>query len=245
MVLQRGWLFLRLYMFIFVLSEPGTWRRYILLSIASLVCLLPRNNPFTDMFRAARRHFDNLIGPPQPPARPQRPQTGEQQPGGNGTDGNRPTTSTQQTARGTGMPTPEEHARRLLREHEARNPNTIRDTIYRIEQAVALFLASLIPGVGERHVRAREEARRIVQEEEEQRRRREEEERAQEQARESEVKSESSLTPSASQQIPRVNSIATSTGVEASTSPPETTSTNSEGLRMRNGESRDQASASS
>ena len=31
---------------------------------------------------------------------------------------------------------------------------------YWVEQAVALFLASLIPGVGERHVAAREEARR-------------------------------------------------------------------------------------
>ena len=36
----------------------------------------------------------------------------------------------------------------------------VRDTIFRVERAMALFLASLVPGVGERHVRAREEARR-------------------------------------------------------------------------------------
>ena len=36
----------------------------------------------------------------------------------------------------------------------------LRDVFYRVEQAAALFLASLIPGVGERHVAAREEVRR-------------------------------------------------------------------------------------
>jgi len=59
--------------------------------------------------------------------------------------------------------TPEEAAARLVRQHQDRNPNIIRDTLYRVEQAAALFLASLIPGVGERHVRAREEARREAQ----------------------------------------------------------------------------------
>jgi hypothetical protein len=38
----------------------------------------------------------------------------------------------------------------------------LRDMFYRLEQAVALFLASLIPGVGERHVAAREEQRRLA-----------------------------------------------------------------------------------
>lgn len=33
----------------------------------------------------------------------------------------------------------------------------------RVERGFALFVASLIPGVGERHVRAREEARREVE----------------------------------------------------------------------------------
>ena len=71
------------------------------------------------------------------------------------------------------MPTPEEAARRLLQQQNRHNPNPMLDFLYRIEQGVALFLASLIPGLGERHVQAREQARRILEEEE--RRLREEE----------------------------------------------------------------------
>lgn len=67
--------------------------------------------------------------------------------------------------------TPQEAAARLAREQRERNPQFWRDTFYRIEQSTALFLASLIPGVGERHVRAREEARREEQRIEEERRR--------------------------------------------------------------------------
>lgn len=88
--------------------------------------------------------------------------------------------------------TPEEAARRLVRQHQEQNPNVIRDTLYRIEQAAALFLASLIPGVGERHVAAREEARREEERirveaqrarEEEEKKRKEEQEKADEAAK--------------------------------------------------------------
>lgn len=172
LVIQRGWLFLRLYMFMFVLSEPGTWRRYLLLGLALIVCLLPRQNPLNHIMGAARRHIDNLIGPPAPaPARrpaatgtqPQPAQTPA--PPANGT---RPP-----AARGAINLTPEQAATRVMNnraEHDQRqreanlnpnpNPNMLRDIFYRVEQAIALFLASLIPGVGERHVAAREEQRR-------------------------------------------------------------------------------------
>lgn len=71
--------------------------------------------------------------------------------------------------------TPEEAAARLVREHENQNPSIWRDAFHRVEQSVVLFLASLIPGVGERHVRAREEARRLAQRLEEEERQRAEE----------------------------------------------------------------------
>jgi hypothetical protein len=59
------------------------------------------------------------------------------------------------------MPSPEQAAARIIRQNQERqNHGIVRDTIFRVERAVALFLASLVPGVGERHVRAREEARR-------------------------------------------------------------------------------------
>jgi len=112
-----------------------------------------------------RRHIDNLIGPPTPA----RPREGAQGQAGTGIG------SAQAGAGGTPGParqqgpamTPEETAARLLRERQERNPNVFRDTLYRVERALALFLASLVPGVGERHVRAREEIRRLENEERE------------------------------------------------------------------------------
>ena len=195
LVVQRGWLFLRLYMFTFVLSEPGTWRRYCLLIIGVIVCLLPRQNPLNNFFAGARRHVDNLIGPPQPQPR-DRDRAWRQQEAARQTaaaqaavDARQATAAGSSTrltpaARGTVAVTPEQNARRLIREHEQRNPNILRDLFYRLEQAVALFLASLIPGVGERHVAAREEARRRAEEErlEAQRAREEEEKKRVEEA---------------------------------------------------------------
>jgi len=181
-LLVRGWLFLRLYMFVFVLSESGTWRRIFMLGSAIIFCLLPRQNPFTDAFQAARRHFDNLIGPPNIPDRPpeqprQAPEQARnaqgQDQGQNAQHGSSPGRSRQQQPP---MPTPEEAARRLLAQQNRRNPNPILNWLYRIEQGLVLFFASLIPGLGERHVQAREQARRILEEEE--RRAREERERA-------------------------------------------------------------------
>lgn len=186
LLLVRGWLFLRLYMFIFVLSESGTWRRIFMLGFAIVFCLLPRQNPFTDAFQAARRHFDNLIGPPNIPDRAQeqpRQDNGQARNAQGQVQGQNNANANTQPGplAGSGrqqqppMPTPEEAARRLLAQQNRRNPNPILDRLYRIEQGFVLFFASLIPGLGERHVQAREQARRILEEEE--RRAREERER--------------------------------------------------------------------
>ena len=185
LVIQRGWLFLRLYMFMFVLSEPGTWRRYTLLIAAVIICLLPRENPLNNAFAAARRHIDNLIGPPHPQPRdrerdrarrqqrvqrgdgptaagaaPDSVQQNQPRPGNAQSQQAGPRNAGRPTVRGAVNTTPEETARRLVRENQQRNPNIFRDVFYWVEQAVALFLASLVPGIGERHVAAREEARR-------------------------------------------------------------------------------------
>ena len=153
-VIHRGWLFLRLYMFIFVLSETGTWRRNLLLIAATVFCLLPRENPLTTLFAAVRRHFDNLIGPPAVPA--QHPLL--MPPNNAGSEDN------SRAQQGQMMPTPEEAARRLLEQQNRQNPNPILRVLRSIEQAVVLFVASLIPGLGERHVEARQQARRVNEE---------------------------------------------------------------------------------
>ena len=180
-MINRGWLFLRLYLFMFVFSEPGTWKRWLMIIAAAVICLQPRNGPVTRLMTAARRHFDNLVGPPaqqpRPEAAAQRQAAPPDQPRAaspqNLAPGQRPA-----NVRGAVQMTPEEAAARLVQErHERqdRQPRFWRDAFYRVEQSIALFLASLIPGVGERHVRAREETRREEQRREEQRRQAEEE----------------------------------------------------------------------
>jgi hypothetical protein len=174
-LIHRGWLFLRLYLFMFVFSEPGSWKRWVMIAVAAIVCLQPRDSPLTRAVAAARRHLDNLIGPPaRPQPAPAGAGAGQTPPetGAAGANAPRPA-----NVRGAVQMTPEEAAARLLREQNARQqpPRFWRDTFYRVEQSTALFLASLVPGVGERHVRAREEARREAQRLEEERQRRERE----------------------------------------------------------------------
>lgn len=168
-IVGRGWLFLRLYVFTFFISEPNTWRRYFLLAVATFICMLPRENFLQRGMAQVRRHIDTLIGPPAAPrngaAVPAQANAGDIAAPGD----------TQPAVN----PTPAENAARLLREHEARNPNVVRDVLFRVERAAAMFLASLVPGVGERHVRAREDQRREAERLENERRAREEAERAQ------------------------------------------------------------------
>ncbi|KIW34614.1 hypothetical protein, variant [Cladophialophora immunda] len=166
-IINRGWLFLRLYLFMFVFSEPGTWKRWLMIFAAAVICLQPRDGPLTRLLAAARRHLDNLIGPPppQPPpeavAHQQDPVV--QQPGGAGQVRAGATAQRPANVRGALTMTPQEARARLEDQRQDHEPRPWRDTLYRVEQSIALFLASLIPGVGERHVRAREEARREEQ----------------------------------------------------------------------------------
>ncbi|KIW81643.1 hypothetical protein Z517_04669 [Fonsecaea pedrosoi CBS 271.37] len=185
-IIQRGWLFLRLYLFMFVFSEPGTWKRWFMILVAAFICLQPPDGPLTHLLAAARRHLDNLIGPPppQPPpeAAAQQQNPAAIQPGVGpvqaGAGVQRPA-----NIRGATTMTPQEAIARL-EEGQNHDPRSWRDTLYRAEQSIALFLASLIPGVGERHVRAREEARREEQRRIEERSRAENEAAAQRQGAE-------------------------------------------------------------
>lgn len=180
-LIQRVWLFLRLYLFMFVFSEPGSWKRWAMILVATIVCLQPRNGPLTRALAAARQHMDNLIGPPRPqdqargPGRRPRARRGPTAIDGNAAE---PAAQRPANVRGALQITPQEAAARLLREHAEQTPSVWRNALYRVEQSAALFLASLIPGVGERHVRAREDARREIQRLEEEERVRADEEAA-------------------------------------------------------------------
>jgi hypothetical protein len=233
LVIERGWLFLRLYMFTFMISERNTWLRHIFTALALFYCLLPRENPLQQIFTAIRRHVDSLIGPPQPAARPGAApaQTARANLAAAATPpGPAPTHNPASTRTTPLQITPEIAAARVLAERAAQDqarrdasPNMLRDIFYRLEQAIALFLASLIPGVGERHVAAREEQRRLALQAEVERlnaeRERTEAEirtREEEQARETKDGSGEGSSQQQQQQQPDTTSSGTSAGATSS-----------------------------
>jgi hypothetical protein len=166
-LLAHFWLLLRVMIFAyFIIGTNMGWRRPVALATIGLGFYLIRAGLFGDG-GIARRWWDGIVRVEQRPRAQAQgqgeaaPADGEQRPGQ--------------------LPTPEELAQRLLQERQEalnRAPlHRIREQLRPVERAGALFFASLWPGVGEAHVRAREAEERRVQEEEVEQRRREEEER--------------------------------------------------------------------
>jgi len=174
--LGQFWLLFRILIFAyFLLGANMGWRRPIALMMIGFGFWMVRLGLF-GQGGIARRWWDDLIRVGPPPAGPAavagNGQAGRQQQGAppHGADGTRQP-----------MPTPEQVAQRLLDERQQvrdARMQRLREFIRPVERMVALFVASLWPGIGEAHVEAREREERRRQEEEVQARRREEEERA-------------------------------------------------------------------
>ena len=173
------WLLIRLFGFVYFFTHGASWHRTVLLSLVAILLFVAQTGLFQPLLQTLwgpiRRHAEALL-----------PLAGNEPP----RRGNAPAAADGDAAGTQGRnrePTPQEAAERLLREREAQDGNFVRQGFRRIERAVALFVASLVPGVGERHIAAREaaEAARQQQERErEERARREEEERQQAQGSE-------------------------------------------------------------
>ncbi|KAK8177703.1 hypothetical protein IWX90DRAFT_27226 [Phyllosticta citrichinensis] len=174
------WLLLRIFGMLWLFSGSG-WRRTLMMAFCGLVVYVFQAGIFGavlgDRIDGFRRHFEALVGvPPQPGA-----QAGN---GQNPNDGHQEANADEAPRRRRREPSPEEVAQRILREREDQRRTWFRDTIQGAERLVALFVASLWPGLGERMVAAREEAeaqaRRDTQDREERRQRElQEEQRAQ------------------------------------------------------------------
>lgn len=164
------WLFIRLFGFVYFFTAGAGWRRTILLGLVATLVFVAQTGIFRPIVQGLwdpiRRHAEGLV----PLAGNERVAVGAAA----GRDNvNAP--GTQPTHRD---PTPQEAAERLLRERERQDGNIFRQSIRRVERAIALFVASLVPGVGERHIAAREAAEAArqaeIREREEQARREEE-----------------------------------------------------------------------
>ncbi|KAL9621650.1 MAG: hypothetical protein Q9160_003902 [Pyrenula sp. 1 TL-2023] len=193
---NRVWLFVRLYLFTFLLGGNRGWMRWFWLALTIIWCVMPETTIIRDLWRRIQRHVENLL-PLAPHPRQRQNNDDQQQTQHDNADQRRDNSATTSDASATSTnttqqqqqqggsssgrprtPTPSEAADRLRRDHHNRQVTWISDLVTRIESGLALFLASLIPGLPERHFEARNElaaAERVIEEE---RRANEERERA-------------------------------------------------------------------
>lgn len=146
--IRRMWLFIRLYFFCYMFSEPGTWMRILFVCLAAIISLLSDTGVPQQLHRMfvapVQRHMEGVIHAP----RLRRPAAGQ--------NTMNPTTQSRDNQRET-------------------QPTGLRHNVRRAERSLLFFMASLIPGVSERYVQVNNAAEARAREEEEANRRRQEE----------------------------------------------------------------------
>ena len=147
------WLIIRLGIFVwFFTAGHNSWSRTFVVTAAALVIFIINTGVFNgaaeQVWGPVRRHLEGLLplAGPDPPADADQPQQG---------DGAAPIAGGQANIGRNGEPDPAQVAARLL-EQRRRQTGWIMTQIRRAEHSMLLFLASLVPGVGERHIAARE-----------------------------------------------------------------------------------------
>jgi len=150
------WLLIRLFGFVYFFTAGGSSRRAFLLGgIAFLVFIAQTGifRPFVHtVWDPLRRHIEGLVAG-NDPIIAQRPAPPPNALGAGAND----------IPNRNGEPTPQETAARLLQERARRNFGTLREQFRSVERAVALFVGSLVPGFGERHIAARDAAEAVRQ----------------------------------------------------------------------------------
>ena len=163
----RIWLLFQIIIFIFLFGASLSPRRQIVLAVISIVFCIAQLGVFGDRFERMRRYIESLLPTADlvPPVRRDERQQQE--------DIDRTRRASAAAARQEGAsapqhaahpggearrPSPRETAQRMIREHRTRLWNDFVYQLRRLERVFTLFLATLWPGVGERHVAARREA---------------------------------------------------------------------------------------
>ena len=146
------WLLIRLFGFVYFFTAGGGSRRTVILGAFAFLVFVAQTGVFRPFVQAVweplRRNIEGLLPVPgNEPARALVPDAGAQNPAG--------LPASVRAERQHQHPTPQEAAARLLHERERRDTGVLREQIRRVERAVALFVGSLVPGFGERHIAAR------------------------------------------------------------------------------------------
>lgn len=135
--IRRIWLFVRLYFFCYMFSDSGTWERILFVTLAVIVSLLSETSVPRQLYQwtvaPVQRHLESLVHiGVDGNARPQAAR--DREPGHEGRNG---------------------ADRAELRVDQQGAVAGVRQGLRRAERSIALFIASLVPGVGERQVEAR------------------------------------------------------------------------------------------
>ncbi|KAL1643352.1 hypothetical protein SLS61_009274 [Didymella pomorum] len=162
------WLIFKLACFVYIFAGGGGWYRPLMLGSIAIIVYIVQLGVFEQQFNVVRRHFEALLPNPERVAQPRG--EGRDQSNGNGVERRNVT--------------PEEAARRLLAQQRNNQFGWVREGVRTLERGVAIFVASLWPGIGERMVHAQEERERLerVAASEERERQEEDARRAQEEA---------------------------------------------------------------
>jgi len=150
------WLVVRLLGFVwFFTSGSNSWWRLFMFSAVALVIFIAStgvlNGIIEQLWGPIRRHLETLLpltGPNVPQAIPPNQPGAPPVPGAGGVAGGAPDAA-------AAPPDPAQTAARLLEQRRVANENWIWTQFRRLEHATILFVASLVPGVGERHIAAR------------------------------------------------------------------------------------------
>lgn len=169
------WLLVRLFGFVYFFTAGGGYRRALLLGFCAFIVFIVQTGIFRpfiqQVWEPLRRHIENLLPLANNNNRRQLPQVAPNLRNNN----NNNNADNHQDRAANMMLTPQQAADRMLQERQNRAEGLTRQYIRRAERAIALFIASLVPGVGERHIAAREAAEAARLEEERARERAEEE----------------------------------------------------------------------
>ncbi|KAK3654353.1 hypothetical protein LTR56_003983 [Elasticomyces elasticus] len=213
-IMNNIWLLFRVLIFVyFVMGSNLGWRRPAALAVIGIGFWMVRAGLFGEG-GVARRWWEGVVrvGPVAVPnVAGEQGQAEVDRQGGEG-DG-----VVGQGGQGA-IPTPEEVARRLIEEQRNGRQQQWRESVRPVERAVALFVASLWPGIGEAHVRDQErEVQRVRDEAEVEARRREEEARKAEEEREKKAEEEKEKGEAASEKTARAATTGESESMAAQT----------------------------
>ena len=141
------WLIFKLACFVYIFAGGRGWYRPLMLGSIALIVYLAQLGVFEAQFNLIRRHFEALLPNAEGIAQ--------------GRDQNPDQVNAAQVAEARRNVTPEEAARRLLQQRRDGQFGWLREGMRTFERGVAIFVASLWPGIGERMVHAQEERERL------------------------------------------------------------------------------------